>query len=325
MANFGNLLLIFLLSFILIKATDILILNFKALSQKTHLRKFALTGLVLGLATSLPEFFVGLTAAFEGRSILSLGNIMGANMANLSLVVGGAALIGGVIKVHGSFLRRDIFYAFLAAASPLLLLSDKSLSRVDGLILLALYVFYQVAVFTEKTDGSEKREDYQARRLLRSFKISDKGALRKEIGWIFLGIALMLFAADALVKIAVKLAIVFNLPLLLIGLLIVSVGTTLPELIFEIEALKERQSSMVFGNLLGSIVANGTLIIGLVALISPFTLQNLDSYLISTMAFLLIFILFYFFVRTKRCLERWEGGFLLLVFFLFVFLEFRLF
>jgi cation:H+ antiporter len=263
MDNFLNLLLIFFLCLVLIKATDILIVNFKAISAKTKLRQFALTGLILGLATSLPEFFVGLSAAFEGESVLSLGNIMGANIANLSLVIGGAALIGGVLRVHGSFLRRDIFYAFLAAASPMVLLSDKVLSRIDGLILLVLYIFYQITVFSEQADQGEKKEDKDCRRLLRRFNYPTKGTFKKELAWIFLAVALLLFSADALVKVSVNLALAFNLPLLLIGLLIVAVGTTLPELVFSIEALRNKQSNMVLGNLLGSIVVNGTLVIGL--------------------------------------------------------------
>ncbi len=316
------LILIFLFSFILIKATDILIVNFEALSVKTKIRKFALTGLILGLATSLPELFVGLSAAFEGKSILSLGNIIGANIANLSLVIGGAALIGGMVAVHGTFLRRDIFYAFLAAASPMLLISDKILTRIDGMILLFLYVFYQLAIFSERPGKDEKKEDKQER-LLRKLGRPPIRKASKEVAWIFFGIALLLFSADTLVKIAVKFAVAFNIPLLLIGLLVISVGTTLPELVFEIEAIHKRQSNMALGNLLGSIVANGTLIIGLVALISPIRIQNLNSYFLSTMTFLIIFGLFYLFIRTKRRLSRWEGLALLLVYLVFVIVEFR--
>jgi cation:H+ antiporter len=80
---------------------------------------------------------------------------------------------------------------------------------------------------------------------------------------------------------------------------------------------------MVLGNLLGSIVVNGTLVIGLAVLISPITISNSQSYLVSTMAFLLIFALFYFFVSSKKRLDHWEGALLLIVYFLFAFFEFR--
>jgi len=315
--------LIFLLSFILIKATDILIVNFEALSAKTKIRKFALTGLILGLATSLPEFFVGLSSALEDKSILSLGNIMGANIANLSLVVGGAALIGGALRVEGIFLKKDVFYAFLAATAPMILLTDKVLSRIDGLILLTLYVFYQIIIFSEEKHRQEFKKTQEVGVIHRLIRKMNHLETKKEIGWILLSVIILLFSADFLVRVAVKLAVIFNLPLILIGLLIVSVGTTLPELVFGIKAIKDKQSSMVFGNLSGSIAANATLIIGMVALISPIRIQVFASYLLATMVFLIIFGLFYFFIRTKRRLSRWEGLALLLVYLIFVVVEFR--
>ncbi|MCX6724738.1 MAG: hypothetical protein NTV20_01390, partial [Candidatus Shapirobacteria bacterium] len=217
MAQFSSLILIFLFSFLLVVATDILIINLRSLSQKSRLKKWALIGLILGLATSLPELFVGLSAAFEGKSVLSLGNVIGANIANLSLVIGGAALIGSTVVVGGTFLRRDVFYAFLAATSPMLLLSDRVLSRIDGIILLVLYGFYQLAIFSEHPGKDEKKEDKQER-LLRKLDYAPIRKASKEVAWIFFGIALLLFSADALVRIAVKFAAAFNISLLLIGL-----------------------------------------------------------------------------------------------------------
>lgn len=319
MTIFLNIVLILFLSFLLVKATDILVVNFKSLSEKTRFSKFALTSLILGLATSLPELFVGISSAIEGQTILSLGNIIGANIANISLVIGGAALIGGSVLVRDSFLRRDVFYVFLAATSPILLLADKNLSRIDGVILIILYVLYQLLIFNEHKSRFKKKEIFY-QRFLR--KINTNNNSKKELVWIIFGIILLLFAANALVKIAVNLASTFNLPLLLVGLLIVAIGTTLPELVFSIEALRKRQSDMVFGNLLGSIVANSTLIIGLAVLISPVKIQSTGNYFLSTMAFLLIFVFFYLFIRTKKRLDRWEGGILLLTYLLFVFFEF---
>lgn len=322
---FFYLFLILVFSFLLVKATDILIVNFKSLSLKTGLRKFALTGLILGLATSLPELFVGLSAAFTEKSILSLGNIIGANIANLSLVVGGVALIGGNLRVEGIFLKKDVFYTFLAATAPMVLLADKVLSRVDGLILLIFYIFYQVVIFTEEKHRQEFKKTQEMTIIHRLIRKMNHLKTKREIAWILLSIIILLFSADFLIRMATKLAVSLNLPLILIGLLIVSIGTTLPELVFGIKAIKDKQSGMVFGNLSGSIVANATLIIGLVALISPIYIQNFASYLLATMAFLIIFTIFYFFIRTKHRLDRWEGGLLLLIYLVFVFIEFRSF
>jgi len=312
-------LLIAFFCLILIKATDILILNFRSLCQKTKLGEFAVTGLVLGLATSFPELFVGLVSALEGSPNLSLGNVIGANIANLSLVIGGAALLGGSVIIHGDFLYRDLFYVFLGGLAPLALFWDGDLSRVDGLILLFLYGFYQVIVFKNQIRG--KSLDQKENLPFRFFRHLGKKETSREIGWIFLGIAVLLFSGEMIVRVAKQMALGLNLPLILVGILLVSLGTTLPELFFEWEAIKRKEPEMVFGNLSGSIVANGTLIIGLVSLISPLKNQVFAGYLAACGVFTFMFLLFYYFVRTKRKLERWEGGVLLGFYFLFFLLE----
>ena len=313
-----DLLLIIFFSLLLIKATDVLLINLKSFSKQMKIGAFASGGLVVALATSLPELFVGLAAALRGEPSLSLGNVVGANIANLSLVIGGAALIGGTLKVQGNFLSRDVFYAFLAGATPMLLLIDKVLSRTDGLILLVIYLFYQVVIFRQQDKGAAAEEGIVNRLIHR---ISLQGT-KKEIFWILVGIVVLLFYANMLVGLGSKVALTLNLPILVVGMVWIAIGTTLPELIFEAEAIKNRQPEMVFGNLLGSIVANATLVLGLVALISPIRIEAFAQYLLATIAFVLIFGLFYFFIRTKRRLERWEGATLALVWLAFVLAEF---
>src|SRR4030042_4713334 len=317
------LILIIVFSFFLVKATDILVVNLKSFSKNIGVGQFAATNLILALATSLPELFVSLTAALEGAPNLALGNVIGSNIANLSLVIGGGALIGGTVAVRGVFLRRDVFYAFLAGAAPMVLLFDKNLNRIDGLILLALYGFYNALVLGARNKRLvEARNGREEGFVVRLLKRLNSQKTQKELGWLFLGVALLLFSADMLVRFARKMAIALNLPLLLVGLLIIAVGTSLPELAFELRAVREKQAGMVFGDLLGSVVANGTLILGLVALISPIRIRDFDEYLLATMAFVFIFCFFYFFICTRKKLERWEGAALLGIYLIFILLVF---
>lgn len=313
-------LLIFGFSFLLIKATDIVLVNLRSLSKKSRAGAFAISGLIAALGTSLPELFVGFTSALEGKTGLVLGTVVGSNIANLSVVIGGAALLGGSVAVRGGFLKTDVFWAFLIGAAPMILLFDKSLSRLDGLILLGLYVFYQMTVFQERYRkiGEAENEGF-IQRLIR--KINHR-TVRREIGWIALGIALMLFSAEMLVKLAVRVALILKIPVLLIGLVLIALGTSLPELVFSLEAIKKHQPETVFGNLLGSVVANATLILGIAVLISPFRVQALSQYLLATMAFVVIFGAFYFFIRTKGKLESWEGAFLIGFYLAFILSEF---
>jgi cation:H+ antiporter len=309
-----NLFLIFVFCFLLIKSTDILIINLKSLAEKTWLGEFFLTSFILALATSLPELFIGITSAIEGAPVLSLGNVIGSNIANLSLVIGGAAIIGGSLSIEGLFLRRDIFYAFLAGAAPMLLLFDRALSRLDGFILLALYGFYNFSVLSHRVEqvAQGRGEDGGVlKKIIHRLSQPPSKRRLKEVAWIFLGAALLLFASDILVKLAIGLALRLRLPILLVGLFLVAIGTSLPELVFEVKAIKDRKPKMALGDLLGSIVANGTLVIGVTAVISPFQIEAFSDYLLATMAYVVVFGLFYFFIRTKKRLERWEGAFLL--------------
>ena len=316
----SNLVLLVFFSFLLIKATDILLINLKRLSSRTRLGEFAITGFLIALATSLPELFVGISSALEGVPNLSLGNVIGSNIANLSLVIGGAAFLGGALGVKGRFVRRDVFYAFLAGAAPMMLLVDRHLSRIDGVILLALYGFYNFSVFAEQkkrvveADG-EKVIHWILRRL-------NHAGQSRDIAWIFMAVALLIFSSDMLVRQAVVFGKFLQLPILLIGLFLVAVGTSLPELAFQLKAVRQRRPQMAFGDLLGSVVANGTLIIGVTSLLAPIKIMAFSEYLLATLAYVVIFGLFYLFIRTKQKLERWEGAILVLAYLVFVVAEF---
>ncbi len=295
------------------KSTDILVSSLNQLSKTTHLGKLALTSFILALATSLPELFVGIAAALENKPTLALGNVIGSNIANLSLVIGGTTLVGGTMNVVGNFLRKDIFYTFLVGSLPLILLLDNKLSRVDGLILLVVYFWYLATIlkFKPRKGG-----------LNGIIKRLEKKETEVALSWFFLGIILLIFSADMIVKISSQIANIFSIPLILIGLFLVAVGTSLPELFFGIKAIRAHQIAMVFGNLLGSVVANSSLVLGITALIAPIEVLYLQEYLLATVFFILIFGLFYFFVRTKHKLERWEGGVLFLAYLLFAAIEF---
>lgn len=309
--------LLLFFSFLLIKSTEILIGALNRLSRASRLSKFGLTSFLLALATSLPELFVGITAALEKKPNLSLGNVLGSNIADLSLVIGGASIIGGSIGVAGSFLFKDMVYVFIAGILPLLMLIDGRLTKVEGLMLLAIYGVYNFTVLKGRKK-IRRRESF--RKILR--RLNHKSSDR-QVAWIFMGAALLIFSADGIVKTAGLLAQSFKVPLMLIGLFVVAIGTSLPELSFEIAAVRKRQTGMVFGDLLGSIVANSTLILGTTALICPIVLDaGFKVYFWATIAFLLMFFFFWLFVRTKRKLERWEGAVLLLLYLAFLFFEF---
>ncbi len=307
--------LIFAFSLLLLKSTGWVVAALRYFSRLTGLGKFALTGLVMSLATSLPELSIAVASALENKPNLVLGNVVGANVINLSLVVGLAAVIGGAVAARGRFLNRDIFYAFLAGALPMIMLIDGVLSRTDGAVLILVYIIFNATVLRQQ----QRQFNGSAAKVFH--RLADK-TVDAKIWWLILGIFGMIIAASGIVRSASSLALAVNLPILLVGLLVVSAGTTLPELGFEIRALRARESAMALGNMIGSIVANATLILGLSAAIRPIVLANGGfAYLTATIAYAVAFLSFYLFIRTKNRLERWEGGVLVGLYCIFVLIE----
>jgi len=306
-------------SILLIKSTDILTESLQNLSEITKVGKFAITSILLAFATSVPELVVGVTAALERRSDLALGAVLGSNIADISLVIGGAAVLGGSFSVAGNFLKMDIFSVFLAGVMPLMLLLDKQLSRVDGIILLFVYGVYNFSLLSKRVDRSKVGSGKLLRKML---TIGSRRRMNRWLAWLFVGAAMLMFSADMIVKSGVGIATYFGVPVFLIGLFLVAIGTSLPELSFQVGALKKKQVGMALGDLFGSVVANSTLVLGVVSLINPIKLETgLGAYLMAAAAFGVMFLLFWAFVKSKKKLERWEGVVLILIYFGFMLME----
>lgn len=324
MQIFFSLAAILALSLVLIKSADLVVLSIKVLTRDLGTRSVILATLLVGLATSIPELVVGVTAALSGLGALSLGNIVGANIANLSLVIGLAGLLGGTVFIKDEkFVRRDLPLVLVAGLAPIALLGDRNLSRVDGLLLLVVYGAYAYWLFHERfVEIGKGHKEGAWHKFLRSLE-TGQGSLRRHLVKLFAGVFVLLLSASLIVRVASSLATSLGVPLFLIGLLVVSVGTTLPELVFSYRSIKDHSPSLLLGTILGSIVVNSTLILGLVALISPISIQARREYLPGAMAFVFLIVIFWIFTHTKRRLERWEAGVLLAVYVLFVFLIFN--
>jgi len=320
----GLIFLIFILSLVLIKSADMVIVALRRLGRTTHTGVFALSAIILALGTSLPELFVGITSALEGAQNLSLGVVIGSNIANIALIGALTAFIVGKISVHSDYIVHEVWVAFAAGLLPMLLVSDKELNRIDGLILIAVYLAYATGFFKrryEQISREQQEEESFLYGFFRRFNHID-GSQRKEFGRLFIGIALLLASADGIVKLSSSLASTAGIPIFVVGLVVLAIGTSLPELAFSIKSISEHEPSMFFGNLLGSTIANSTLIVGTVSLIAPIKVIAFNEYLLAAVAFILVFSGFWFFVRSKHRLDRWEGGILLLIYITFLILEF---
>jgi cation:H+ antiporter len=318
-----TLLPLFFFVFILIKSADLTIDALKSLTKRFNTGAFALSTIILAMATSLPELFVGITSALEGSPSLSLGNVLGANIANLSLVVGLAGLISGGVFIQEKVVTKEILLATGAGILPIFLLLDGSLSRVDGLVLLAVYFAYTTSFFKIRFLEIGKYTlggNYILRFVRHLGEVEQKAD--KTLGHLFVGIAALLFSANFIVKFARDFAETSGISVFVVGVVLLSLGTTLPEVVVSIESLKKAQPGVFFGNILGSLIVNSTLILGVVAIISPIKDGNLSNYLIALATFGITLLLFWLFTHTKKRLERWESLTLLAVYAIFAVIEF---
>ncbi|OGM08487.1 hypothetical protein A2159_02675 [Candidatus Woesebacteria bacterium RBG_13_34_9] len=314
---------IILLSLVLIKAADIVIISLRRIARESHTRVFVLSLVIAALGTSLPELFVGITSSLEGSSNLSLGVVIGSNISNIALIGALAAFVFGKVIIHEDFIKKEVWIAFASGLVPLFLIFDKEISRIDGLILIMLYLAYTTGFFRQRFEqiGREHHKDTFFHRFLREVKVIES-IKAKEYGKMFVGIALLIASSDIIVKISQRFALEIHIPIFIIGLIILAVGTSLPELAFSFQTLKDHEPSMFLGNLLGSTIVNSTLILGISSIINPIKGIPVIDYSFAAIAFVLIFLLFWLFIRSKHRLERWEAGLLLTLYFLFLIVEF---
>jgi cation:H+ antiporter len=298
--------------FFLLKATKFTIKLIERIGFRVRIPTIILSSMFLAMATSFPELFVGIISAINEDPLLSLGNVFGANMTNLTLILGLATVFVGETKIRHKFIFKDVLVTFLIAFLPYFLLLDRTLSRKDGLILLIVYFFYNLFLFKEERVKLKHESP-------KELKKTEKLFLQ-----LFFWVAVLAGSAQLIVIASERISQLINFPLVLIGIFILALGTTLPELVVQIKSAEEREDGVFFGNIFGSIVANSCLVLGTVALICPIRIIESRHFLTSGAFTLLAFFLLPFFLRSKRRLERSEGVMLLLIYLVFIFAGFFL-
>ena len=258
--------------------------------------------LIFGFGTSAPEMLVSGLAAYSGHPEMSVGNAFGSNIFNIGLVLGITALILP-IKVEKNVIKKEWAFLILSTLVAGLLLLDQYLSFYDGLILLALLILFLFYVFKQsKKDSLNGIDDVDS-------KINNK---EKGKTWLLLIVSLVILISSAKLVVwsGTVLASIFGVPELIIGLTVVALGTSLPELAVSISSALKKQHEMVIGNIIGSNIFNTLGVLAIPGLISPFKipteLLSRDYIYIFILTFLIVILSF----KDKK-INRF-GGFVLL-------------
>lgn len=279
-------------------------------------RRFGVPEIVIGLTivacgTSAPEFFVSLMSALNGTPDMAVGNVVGSNIMNTMLIVGCAAIVAPMV-ISPSTVKKDIPFAVAASVMLLLLSVDSSVSRIDGIFLLAGF-----AVFMGYTLWQAKGSLAANSSIVGEGGASnDKSSLSRWRGfviealWILVGLAGLVFGSNLFVDSASSVAAQLGISESVIGLTIVAGGTSLPELATSVVAARKGQSAIAIGNVIGSNVFNILLILGATATISPLQMEGISPLDMGVM--LGSMVLVWLFSFTRYTVERWEGAMLVL-------------
>jgi len=307
-----DLMLFVLTCIVLVKSAETLVGSLSRIASYFRVTEFVVGFMIMAFATSIPELFTGISSAMEStvespKTSLALGNVIGANIIDLTLVIGIAAILRRNIKVETKAVRTDTVYMFLISILPLILMMDHEISRIDGVVLLFIFAIYVFRLLTQKGRFREKI----------GIDIS-RGEFHKNLILFVISISLLFISAHFLIEYAHALALELGVPDILIGLLMISLGTTLPELTFETKAVLSEHQYMALGDLIGSVIANSTLVLGLTAIIFP--IQTTDFILFMTSAFFMLTIAFLFmtFIEAEKHITWQEGIALIFLYILYM-------
>lgn len=290
---------------LLIKGGDYLVEGAVAIAQRAKLSKMVIGMTVVGFGTSMPELLVSAQSALVGNSGIAIGNVVGSNIANIALILGVSSLIIPIATTRNT-LKVDHPFMMLSALLFVAVAMTGSIERWAGVLfvlMLAGFVTYQV-ITSRKKNAAAQEEEVESK---------DPMPLWKAMLVVAVAFTAMVFGSDKLVEGASDIATALGVSDRIIGLTIVAVGTSLPELFASAMAAKKGESDMAIGNIIGSVTFNILSVIGLSAIICPIQESNVGfgfDYLIM----LGLGVLLWVFLRTKYTLERWEGFILTLLY-----------
>ncbi len=282
-----------------------------AFSRKLKFSPFAVSFVLLGLLTSVPEFSVGLQSVSEKNPEIFIGNLIGGITVLFLFVIPLLAIFG-----KGISLKHELDTGTLAATlgvilAPSALVLDKNVSTVEGVVMICLYV--TLLLIIERKHGIFDKENAEL--------LSTKAYSPKDFLKILFGIGLVFVSSTIIVEKTLYFAELLNMPAFYISLIVISLGTNLPEISIAVRAVISGKRDIAMGDYMGSAAAN-TLFFGIFTILSHGEVLTVANYLTTFLFISTALFLFYVFSATKKSISRLDGGMLIVVYIIFLVLEF---
>jgi len=275
-------------------------------------RPFVIGLTIVGFGTSAPEMTVAILSGISGENTLTISNVIGANISNATYILGASLLIAP-LSVHFNFIRREAFFLMIALLLLALLPFDGGLVFTDGVILMVIFLIYLAFVFyslsRSKPEESIEREFKEVAKVSRGPVVS--------IILLLLGLGLLILGVETTIDAAVNIATQLGVDEFVIGLTIVSIGTTLPELSTNVIAAAKNEPDLVFGNILGTLIFNSLAVIGSGAMLQRLEVTTDQVYFGFLPAIMLSSVIFFTIYR-RRGLGRKFGIVLILAYIVYI-------
>lgn len=306
---------------LLIKGADYFVEGASKIANTLRVSPLLIGLTIVAFGTSAPEASVSFIAAFEGNSDVAIGNVVGSNIFNATFILGITAIVFP-LAVQSETIRKEIPFALLAAVSLLLLISDIKLqyseinmvTRTEGILLLLFFVIFLYYVFEIARNNRDQIDNNPSDMVNTSWT--------KNLVLTIGGLASIVFGGNLVVKNSIQIALSLGMSETLVGLTIVAVGTSLPELVTSVTAALKKQTEIALGNIIGSNIFNIFFILGASATIHPLAVDPkifLDMWLMIFVTFLILIL-----SRTHHRISKIEGVTLAIIYIIYLtFIIFR--
>lgn len=278
------------------------------LAKNFHLSKYLVGLIVVSVISILPETLISINSSIEGIPEFGLGTLFGSNIADLTLVF---AIIIAIshkgIRIDKKILKNNSIYPLIFFI-PILMGLNGSYSRTEGFILIISGIIFYYFELKNGFSNSPKTKKRNGKRI-------------KNIFLLIFSMIILLIGSHFTVISAMELAHFMKISPVLIGMLIVGIGTTIPELIFSLHAIKQRNNSLAVGDILGTVLADATIVIGILVVINPFSFEKNILYVSGFFMLLSAFTISQF-LRTGKILTKKEGWYLLIFWIIFALTEY---
>lgn len=282
-----------------------------AFSRKLKFSPFAVSFILLGLLTSVPEFSVGLQSVSERNPEIFIGNLIGGITVLFLLVIPLLAIFGKGINLKHELDGKTLAATLGVILAPSALILDRSVSTIEGIVMICLYV--TLLLIIERKHGIFDKENAE---LLKAKAYSPKDFLK-----ILFGIGLVFVSSTLIVEKTLYFAELLKMPAFYISLIVISLGTNLPEISIAIRAVISGKRDIAMGDYMGSAAAN-TLFFGIFTILSHGEVLTVANYLTTFIFISTALFLFYVFSATKKSISRMDGAMLIVVYMIFLVLEF---